>query len=471
VADGAGSPTTPLAKFNGTATATIGDQPATVKFIGLTPGTVGLAQANIKVPNLPSGDYPLVLSLNGFQNVSALVSVSGSGSGFLVSGLLTLVSSFSLPGVGQTQVAGISGIVGNSVAWFNNTLYVCSPSDVKIVDVTNPAAPNFVIKIADPNFESSAHNCTVNAGATTPFLADLVRETQSIAVYDLSNPQAPVKQSQNPVSVVPRSVAYSGNIGFFGEDLFSYSGHDVDFTEGNILSVDFTNPKSPVAGPHVSQSAAHPETNHSNLRPYMIVPAPDLLYAASTTASQTFDNGQAALDIFDVTNPKSIQGAGQILVPGSKMLLTLAIEGTEMLAVGDTRGYSPGNLLPNGFVDFPFAGFVTLTMFDITNPAQPKMQGNVVVNSMQPGNVGGPISLGTVSLGGGFYAVTCAAPDLNATGGSGNGSLVIVDVRDPQNPLAYTYATIAGLGGLTVANGYLYAAVGSGANIYRIQLP
>ena len=471
VADGAAAPSDPLAKFNGTATATIGDANATVDFLGLVPGLVGLAQANIEVPNLPTGDYPLVLSLNGIQNVSALVSVSGVGAGFLTPGLLTLVSSFSVPGVAQTVVPGISGVVTNSVAFYKNTLYICSPSDLKVVDVTNPAAPKFLSKFDDSSLESAAHNCTVNLAATTPFLADLVRANQSVAIYDLSNPTSPTKKSQRSLAIVPRSVAYQGNVGFFGEDLFSHSGHDVNFTEGNIVSMDYTNLAAPATNPIVVSSAAHPETNHGNLRPYMITPAPNLLYVASTTASQTFDNGTAALDVFDVTNPTSIQGAGQVLVSGSKMLLTLAIEGTEMLAVGDTRGYSPGNVLPSGAVDFPFAGFVTLTMFDIVDPAHPKMQGNVVVNTLQPGNVGGPISLGTVPLGGSFYAVTCAAPDLNATGESGNGSLVIVDARDPQNPKAYTYATLPGLGGLTVANGYLYAGVGSGANVYKIQLP
>jgi hypothetical protein len=325
-------------------------------------------------------------------------------------------------------------------------------------------------KISDSGLASSAHNCTVDWSGATPFLADIVRNSQSIAVWDLTNPSAPAKKSQNSVSIVPRSVAFSGSTGFFGEDLFSYSGHDVTFTSGNILSVDFSNLSAPVAGPLVVSSAAQAETNKTNLRPYMLVPAPGLLYAASTTASGTFNSGVGALDLFDISNPKSIHGAGQLLVPGSKMLLTLAVQGSEMLAVGDTRGYSPGNVLPTG-VDFPFAGYVTLTMFDIGNPSQPKMQGNVIVQSMQPGNVGGPISLGTVSLGGGFFAVTCAAPDLNATGGGANGSLVIVDARDPQNPHAYTYGTLFGLGGLTVADGYLYAATASGASVYRIQLP
>jgi uncharacterized protein (TIGR03437 family) len=470
VADGVASPS-PAVQFPGTATATIGDANAKVDFLGLTPGTAGLAQANIEVPNLPSGDYPLVLSLNGLQNVSALVSISGSGSSSLVPNLLTLVSSFSLPGVGQTTVPGISGIVSNSLALYNNTLYVCSAADIKVVDVTNPVTPKFLSKISDSGFSNSAHNCTVNTLATKPFLADLVRASQSVAIYDLSSPAAPVKKSQNSIPLVPRSVAFQGNTAFFGEDLFSHSGSNVDSTEGKIVSVDYSNASSPANGPLVQSSGAHPETNSGNLRPYMIVPAPNLLYVASTTASQNFDSGVGALDLFDITNPKSIQGAGQFLVPGSKVLLTLAIQGSELLVMGDTRGFSPGKTLAGGTTDFPFAGFLTMTMFDISDPNHPKMQGNVIVNSMQPGNVGGPISLGSVPIGGGFYVVTCAAPDLMADGGSGNGSLVIVDGRDPQNPKAYTYSTLPGLGGLSVANGYLYAGVGSGGNVYRIHLP
>ena len=469
VSDGQPSPGSPPAEFAGKATAIVGDVPASVQFVGLTPGSVGLGQANILIPDLPTGTYPLWISLNGIQSVSARVSVKGStASAFSVIDILKLITSFSLAGVGPTQVPGISGVVDNSVAWFDNTLYVCSPSDIKIVNVTNAAAPTFVERIDDGQFANSAHNCTVNSSVTTPFLLDLVRESQSIAIYDLAIPTAPVKSTQYSLAVVPRSVAYDGNTAFFGEDLFSPSDNVVVATEGNVVSVNLSNLKAPVSGSLMQSNGSHPETNTTNLRPYMIVPAAGVLYAASTTASETFDSGTAALDVYDVSSPNSIQGIGQILVPGSKILLTLAISGTELLAVGDTTGFSPGNESP---LDFPFTGNVTLTMFDISDPRSPVMQGNVIQPHMNPGNIGGAISLGAVPIGGGFYAVTCGGPDPNATGGGGNGSLVIVDARDPRNPAAYTYGTISGLGGLSVANGYLYAAVGSGAGIYQIQLP
>ena len=56
--------------------ATIGGVNAPVQFVGLAPGFVGLAQANITVPSLGSGDYPLVLTVGGVQSNSGVIAVS-----------------------------------------------------------------------------------------------------------------------------------------------------------------------------------------------------------------------------------------------------------------------------------------------------------------------------------------------------------------------------------------------------------
>jgi uncharacterized protein (TIGR03437 family) len=56
--------------------ATIGGKPATMTFLGLTPGFIGLAQADIQVPQLaPAGDYPLVITINGVKSNAPTVSV------------------------------------------------------------------------------------------------------------------------------------------------------------------------------------------------------------------------------------------------------------------------------------------------------------------------------------------------------------------------------------------------------------
>ncbi len=70
------------------ATATIGGTAAVVKFVGLTPGSAGLAQADLEVPNVTSGEQPLVITLNGVATRPVQISVksvppetSGGGSG------------------------------------------------------------------------------------------------------------------------------------------------------------------------------------------------------------------------------------------------------------------------------------------------------------------------------------------------------------------------------------------------------
>jgi uncharacterized protein (TIGR03437 family) len=82
VADGAAAPSSPLARPLTTGTATIGGVSAPVAFLGLTPGSAGLAQANIQVPSLSAdGDYPLVLQLGGAVSKPVIISAKGTPAG------------------------------------------------------------------------------------------------------------------------------------------------------------------------------------------------------------------------------------------------------------------------------------------------------------------------------------------------------------------------------------------------------
>jgi len=56
---------------------TIGGQPADVLYAGLTPGSISLAQANIVTPNLPSGDYPIVITVGGVASNAPVISIAG----------------------------------------------------------------------------------------------------------------------------------------------------------------------------------------------------------------------------------------------------------------------------------------------------------------------------------------------------------------------------------------------------------
>jgi hypothetical protein len=51
---------------------------AQIQFIGLTPGEVGLAQANLLIPNVATGDLPLVVSMNGVASRAVQIAVVGT---------------------------------------------------------------------------------------------------------------------------------------------------------------------------------------------------------------------------------------------------------------------------------------------------------------------------------------------------------------------------------------------------------
>jgi uncharacterized protein (TIGR03437 family) len=65
----------PLSRPVAEAEAYIGGQWARIHFLGLTPGLAGLAQANLQVPDLPPGDYPVLIRIGGVGSNTPLVVV------------------------------------------------------------------------------------------------------------------------------------------------------------------------------------------------------------------------------------------------------------------------------------------------------------------------------------------------------------------------------------------------------------
>jgi uncharacterized protein (TIGR03437 family) len=75
VPTGQAAPPAPLSRALLPVQATVGDQPATVLFLGLTPGLVGVAQANLQLPLVSTGDYLLTLTVGDAVSSPALLSV------------------------------------------------------------------------------------------------------------------------------------------------------------------------------------------------------------------------------------------------------------------------------------------------------------------------------------------------------------------------------------------------------------
>jgi uncharacterized protein (TIGR03437 family) len=54
----------------------VGGQSVTQYYLGLTPGFVGLYQADFKVPDVAAGDYPVVITVNGVSSNAPVVSIA-----------------------------------------------------------------------------------------------------------------------------------------------------------------------------------------------------------------------------------------------------------------------------------------------------------------------------------------------------------------------------------------------------------
>jgi uncharacterized protein (TIGR03437 family) len=75
VATGSTAGSNPISRHKGNVTATINGTMADIAFAGLTPQYIGLTQVNLKIPALPSGTYPLVVSVNGQASNTAMITI------------------------------------------------------------------------------------------------------------------------------------------------------------------------------------------------------------------------------------------------------------------------------------------------------------------------------------------------------------------------------------------------------------
>ena len=75
VATGSVAPSAPLSRVSGSYSVTVGGLQAAVSYFGLTPGFVGLYQANLTVPALVPGDYSVVATVGGAPSNGPLISI------------------------------------------------------------------------------------------------------------------------------------------------------------------------------------------------------------------------------------------------------------------------------------------------------------------------------------------------------------------------------------------------------------
>jgi len=454
VPDGAATPSSPIATATATATATIGPMAATVQFLGLTSEFAGLGQANILVPALPSGDYPLVITAGGYISASVVVSVSGTGTAY--TNPMTLVSSVAFSN---------SGV--NNVAIYNNVAYVCSANRIVMVDVTNADTPSEIGEFGDSVLNGYGDRCAVSAVnplGTTPFLVDIVGQDsgpeENFAIYSLANPSSPTLLA---IATTPYShmedlnftIGSSGdNYGIITTSFITYStaNGEIISQEGDFLVFDFTNPAAPFLA-----SAPPNGVSNASLAPYAEVIDQSYAFVASTTATGASTGGSALLNVVNLTLPTDPTPISQVTIPQAAILLSFDVAGTTLLAAGNTTGQrNPG--IP----DFDFTGYLTLTTMNLSTVTVPEVVSTITTQTQVNG------TFDTTAFANGVFAIVNKPP---ATDDFGPSSLMIVDARNPASIALYPYLTQFGVSGvLATNNGYLLAPTALGLSIYQLQL-
>jgi uncharacterized protein (TIGR03437 family) len=452
VTDGTAPPTSPLSSATATATATIGPLNAPVQFLGLAPGFAGLGQANIQVPALPTGDYPLVITVSGLVSASAVISISGAGTAY--TSPLTLVGS--VPFANSDT---------SSIVLYDNIAYVCGENNIVMVNISTLTAPTVIGEFGDSVLNGYGDFCAINTLGTTPFLVEVIgsesSSTESFAVFSLSTPQSPtlLTVASTPyghLEDLSFSGSASGNYGFATDSFITYytSSDLIASQEGDFLAFSFTNPAQPQ---FLNSLQGATGASNQNLMPDSEVVDQVYSFVASSTATGASTAGSGLLDVLSVANPSVPTIVSQVTVPQAAILTSFDVAGTTLLAAGNTTGQrNPG--IP----DFDFTGYLTLTSMDLTNVQSPVVVQTVTTQLQVNG------TFYTAAFSGGVFAIVNKPP---VTDNFGPSSLMIVDARTPSNLLLYPWQTQFGFSGiLTTTNGYLLAPTSLGLNIYQLGL-
>ncbi len=448
VTDGAAAPTSPLSYSSSTNSATISASSATVQFLGLAPTFAGVGQANIVVPSLPTGDYPLVLTINGIVSTSAVVSVSGSG---------TYTSPLALVGY-----APFSSTDTQSTVLLNNTVYVCGSDQITMVDVTDPTNPTVVGSFGSDQLNGEGTICAVNPNTSPPILVDVVGELSlnddmSFAVFSLANNQSPtaltIATTPYPYIV---SLSFSGVYGFASTSYFSFNTASLDITaqNGEFLAFSFATPSQPQFVGILSPSSLSDQT----LKPYSaVIDSTGFAYIASSTGSGSDTSGTGVLDVVSISTPSAMYGVEQVPASPAAILLSFDISGSTLLACGNTaQNRNPGN--PN----FGFTGYLTLTTMNVAAIETPAVIASVQTNLQVNG------TFYTAAFDNGYFAIVNNAPVSDYEGPQ---SLMLVDATTPSSPVAYPVQTQWGFSGVVpTSNGYLLAGSDLGLYVYKLQI-
>ena len=375
-----------------------------------------------------------------------------------VTSTLTVANQAALGSVATDSPAG-------SVAINGTLAYVAGGKDISVVDLSNPASPKVVGTFGGSDLHGSGTNFVQVSGNNLIVATGDAANGNAIdvLVYSLANAASP--QLTGKVTVPYRfsgGLAVEGNTAYLTTHGITYdpSSGSIGTQFGDVAAVDFSNPAAPTFSGVLFNDLGAPN-GHGNYLSSVTPVNGQLAYVATSTSTgpdtQTGQGQVLVVHPADFTgSPSRSAGAtlGTLDLPGTVQALAVALQGNTALVVGSSGGL----LSPFGDAsNIQFTGNLTLTLLDITDPANPKLVGSTVVTpeTLVSAGVLTAGKLDAVSLGGNRFAI-------NGTLLNGQPVVLTVDASTPTNLALSTYAVSSSVGGLAVSGNTLVAASAGG---------
>ncbi|HWB10387.1 MAG TPA: DUF4214 domain-containing protein [Pirellulales bacterium] len=365
------------------------------------------------------------------------------------------VASNALLGNVQTDSTGESVAVKGSLA------YVAGSQDLSVVDISNPARPNVLSTFGGSDINLGGLNLVQVAGG------DLLVASQDptnnggfkLLIYSLANPNTPtlVRTMSIPYAML-NGMTVHGTTAYFSTSGIKYDANGTVTSQvGNLVAVDFSNPAVPTIAKALFDDLPQPDGHAANIGQTVVVNDQIAYVTSSSSTGGNTQTGTGQLLVVD-TSPAWNVGA-TLDIPGTVQSVAVAVDGTHALVVGSTGGWtSPfGNSSNIGL-----SGNVTLTLLDISNPANPTIIGSTVVTQNTFATVG-TSQTGTIQaidLGDGRFAVS-------GTLSKGLPAILCVDASDPSNLTTSNLSVSFGAAGLATVGGELLTASPNGLSVYQ----
>ena len=426
----------------------------TLDTTGFSPGAYTI---NVTVDD--SSNHPIAGATGqGQLFIAAPITANQSlSSNTLEPGSGTVTNTLAIAAQGKLgQVATDS--TGASVVTNGDLAYVIGAGDITIVNISNPASPTVAGTFGSGTLNSGGTNLGALAGNELVVASGNSNGTFKLLVYSLTNPSSPTLLGNTTIDYqFPGSLFVLGTTAFVTTSGIDYSGAGpsaVTDQYGDFLAIDFSNPASATLVGSVANSLGTPDGGANNINGATAVSSSLAYVVGSTSTGAATQTGSGQLQVVNISNPASLTVSDTLSIPGTIQALAVAVQGNRALVVGSTGGWATPFNTPSDSL----TGNLTLTLLDITNPADPVILSSTPISSAAVSNAATPINI--VALGGNQFAVS----NVNS---NGSPAVLVVDGSNPTSLGVTTFTGAGAVSGMATNGGILYASTVSGLDVYR----